>query len=171
MYGIYDARIHNVIGKRCKIQVDGIRRPPPLLLLLLSLLLFISFHIQNMCVCIINSMYTAYIHRQIQMQQNGFGRGTLTATRKAHTKYVFLYSVGFEYDLVSNRTIAVAVISHTHIYRIREHFYPFSDLFSFGISEYVDTQRKQTKNLAYIRNPFAQGRNRTLQKYYRHTNE
>lgn len=67
MYGTYSARIHNVIGKRCKIRVPP---PPPLLLLLppLLFLLFISFrYTQNHSMCLYmyinDSTNTNAVHR------------------------------------------------------------------------------------------------------------
>lgn len=66
-----------------------------------------------------------------------------TNTNAASSKYVFLCGVAFEYILVSNRTIAVAVISHTRTYRQRENHFPLR-LFSSEASEYVDTANKES---------------------------
>lgn len=76
--------------------------------------------------------------------------------KKAH-KYVFLCGVAFEYDLVSNRTIAVAVI-HRHTYRTisTSFFLHHPDIqreqkkrISIWIYRHVDTEHNK-ESCAYI---------------------
>lgn len=89
--------------------------------------------------------------------QHRFGNGQ----RAKATKYVFLCGVAFEYDLVSNRTIAVAVI-HRNTYRKAISFsllyicccfsFHLPRLFSFGVaSEYVDIQHNKEESCIYRR--------------------
>lgn len=113
------ARIHNVIGKRCKIDRSVDAMP---VAVLIRLALFISHTHAYTFIPFQHTQMTLYIKRQMNTQTQR-ERHTYSCTHKyshrfgktAKPNMYFYMLLLFEYDLVSNRTIVVAVISHIHI--------------------------------------------------------